>query len=332
MKRRTFIGLLAGALAARSALSTAQAGKPARIGLLLLSRFPGLTDPFIGALRERGWVLGKNLEIDTRLTAQDQMRAADMAREMIAQGANLIAVTGTANAMAARQASTRVPIVMIASGYPVEVGLASSLAKPGGNVTGMSVYAGTALFGKFVALLKEAVPKLARLGIFWGYAPPAFAQIETDIAIGEMTRAAGALGIQTRWWMNPDLAALDRTLAEAEGAPLDALFVSAGGAQSVPDGIAKVAAFCERLRLPAMSDVAANFFAAGAVLSYSVDFRELGVRSAGQVDKILRGAKPGDLPIEQPTRFELVLNLKRARQIGMAIPPALLARADRVIE
>jgi putative ABC transport system substrate-binding protein len=332
MKRRTFIGLVAGSLAARSAPSTAQAGKPARIGLLLLGPFPGLTDPFFATLRERGWSVGKNLQVETRVTAAEQTRAADMAREMIGKGANIIGVTGTANAIAAREASKSVPIVMLAAGYPVQSGLAASLARPGGNVTGVSVYAGTELFGKFVALFKEAVPKLEQLGIFWGYAPPAFPRIEVDIAVGEIGRAASALGIRTRFWMNPDLPALERTLAEAEAASLDALFVSAGGAQSAPDGIAKVAAFCERRRLPTMCDVTGNFFAAGGVLSYSVDFRELGVRGAGYVDRILRGAKPGDLPIEQPTRFELVLNLKRAKQIGMAVPPALLARADRVIE
>jgi putative ABC transport system substrate-binding protein len=323
---------LGAALASPLRRAQQPSAKPARIGLLLLGPFPALVDPFLVSLRERGWSVGMNLHVETRVTPAEQARAPDMAREMIAKGADVIAVTGTANAVAAREASKTVPIVALACGYPVESGLAVSLARPGGNVTGVSVYAGTELFGKFVALFKEAVPQLQRLGIFWGYAPPAFPQIETDIAVGEMRRAASALGIQTSVWMNPDLPALDRTLAQAEPAALDAVFVSAGGAQSAPDGIAKVAAFCERRRLPTMCDVAGNFFATGGVLSYSVDWRELGARSAGHVDRILRGAKPGELPIEQPTRFELVLNLKRAKLIGMAIPPAIVARADRVIQ
>jgi putative tryptophan/tyrosine transport system substrate-binding protein len=299
---------------------------------LLLGPFPALTNPFLAALRDRGWALGKNLQVETRVTAPEQPRAAQMARELIAKGASLIAVTGTANALAAREASTSVPIVALACGYPVESGLAASLARPGGNVTGLSVYAGTEIFGKDVALFKEAVPKLRNLGVFWGYAPPAFPQVETDMVMDEMRRAGSALGIHLKFWLNPDMRALERTLAEAATAPLDAVFVSAGGAQSAPDGIDQVAQFCERRRLPTMCDVAGNFFAAGGVISYSVDFRELGVRGAAFVDRILRGAKPAEMPIEQPRRFELVVSLKRARLIGMTIPRSILTRADRVIE
>ena len=329
--RRRLLALLGAGLApALPALG--QSEKSRRIGLLLLSPFPPLIDPFLATLRDRGWSSGKNLQVETRVTAPAQSGAPQMARELIAKGASVIAVTGTANALAAREASRSVPIVMLASGYPVESGLAASLARPGGNVTGLSVYAGTEIFGKDVALFKEAVPRLRELGIFWGYAPPGFPKVETDIVIDEMTRAASALGINLRLWLNPDMTALERTLIEAAVVPLDAVFVSAGGAQSAPEGIAKVAEFCERRRLPTMCDVVGNFFAAGGVLSYSVDFRELGVRAAAFVDRIFRGAKPAEMPIEQPRRFELVVNMKRARLIGMSVPPSILTRADRVIE
>jgi putative tryptophan/tyrosine transport system substrate-binding protein len=310
----------------------AQAGRRHRLGVLLLGHLPALTDPFFAALQARGWSLGQNLEVETRVTAREQSRAHEVARELIDKGANLLVIVGTANAVSARRASATVPIVMLASGYPVESGLAASLARPGGNVTGLSVYAGSELFGKYIALLKELVPQLRELGIFWGYAPPAYPERETELAVGAMRRAAGALGINVHVWTNPDESALAKNLAAAASAHLDALFVSAGGAQSVPEGIAKLAAFCEQKRLPTMCDVAGNFFLAGGVLSYTVDFKELGVRGASFVDRILRGAKPGELPIEQPTRFELVANARRAKAIGMTIPASILLRVDRVIE
>jgi len=331
MNRRDALVFLAAAMAPHSALPQ-QPAKLHRLGLLLLAHFPQQTDLFLATLHDRGWALGKNLAVETRVTAREQSRAHEMAKELIDNGADILVVSGTANAVAARRASRTVPIVMLASGFPVESGLAASLARPGGNVTGLSVYAGTELFGKYVTLFKEFVPSLRELGVFWGYAPPAFPQVETDLGVGQMRRAAEALKINIRVWLNRSDTELAANLAAAAGAPLDALFVSAGGPQSVPESIAKIADFCEKRRLPTMSDVAGVFFLAGGVLSYSVDFKELGVRAASFVDRILRGAKPGELPIEQPTRFELVINLKRAKAIGMAIPPSILVRADRVIE
>ena len=331
MNRRDALGALAAVAWPRFAASETSV-KRRRLGVLLLGQLPALTDPFFAALHEKGWSLGKNLEADVQITAREQSRAHVVARRLIERGADMLVTVGTANAVAARRASSEIPIVMLASGYPVESGLAASLARPGANVTGLSVYAGSEVFGKYVTLLKDLVPELGEFGIFWGYAPPAFPEEETTLAVGEMQRAAGRLGIKPRLWMNPDEAALTRAMTEAASARLDAIFVSAGGAQSVPEGIAKLAAFAAERRLPTVCDVAGNFFMAGGVLAYSVDFRELGVRGAAFVDRILRGAKPGELPIEQPTRFELVVNLKRARTIGRSVPTALLARADRVID
>lgn len=330
MKRREALAVLAGAMLSDPIRAQPQARK--RLGMLLLVEVPPLTDPFFSALRGRGWVVGKNLEVESRVTAPEQGRASEIARELLANGSDLIVTVGTANAVAARSASKTVPIVMLGSGYPVEVGLAKSLRKPAGNVTGISVYAGSEIFGKYVALFRDLVPQMRELGIFWGYAPPAFPERETEIAVGQMRSAADVLGIGTRVWMNPDERALDKNLAELINTRVDGLFVSAGGAQSVPGGIAKVAAYCEKRRLPTVCDVAGVFFHAGGVLSYSPDFGELGARAASFVDRILRGAKAGDLPIEQPTRFELVVNMKRASSIGMTVPASLLLRADRVIE
>ena len=246
MKRRAFLVLAAGALAP-GVVYAQGTRRDFKLGILTLAPFPPLIDPFLAALNDRGWSAGLNLSVESRVTAPQQARAAEMAKELIAKGADVLATVGTANAVAARQASSTVPIVMLASGYPVESGLAASLA-------------------------------------------------------------------------------------EATKSPIQALFMTAGGPQSDPQGIARVAEFCERRRLPAVADVASIIFLTAGIVAHSPDFSELGVRGASFVDRILRGAKPGDLPIEQPTRFQVIVNAKRAKLIGMAIPRSILARADRVIE
>jgi putative ABC transport system substrate-binding protein len=270
--------------------------------------------------------------VESRVTAPDQPRAADMARELLDRRAEVLVTVGTANAVAARQATGTTPIVMLGSGYPVESGLAASLARPGGNVTGLSVYAGSEIFGKYVALLRELVPSLRELGVFWGYAPPAFPQVETDLALGEMRKAAEATGLRLRAWLNRSEAELAANIAEAAGTPIQALFVTAGGPHSIASGIARISEFCAKRRLPVMCDVTGVYFQSGGVLAYSAILSELGRRGAEYVDRILRGARPGELPIEQPSRFELVVNMKFARAAGIPVPQALLLRADRVIE
>jgi putative ABC transport system substrate-binding protein len=329
MNRRCVLGSM-GLLLVAPAL--AQSKKTARLGMLLLGRLGPLNDAFFAELGRRGWSQGRNLQVEMHVTASEQERAQEMASELVRDGADVLVTVGTANAVAARKATNSIPIVMLASGFPVESGLAASLARPGGNVTGLSVYAGTALFSKYISLFHELVPNLRNLGVFWGYAPPAFPQVETDLAVGAMRSAAQSLGMNFRVWMNRDGNDLAANLAAADTARLDALFVSAGGPQSVPEGIEKISAFCEKRRLPTMCDIAGLFFLSGGVMAYAVDVNELGFRGASFVDRILRGAKPGELPIEQPTRFELVLNQRRARALGMTIPPTMLIRADRVIE
>jgi putative ABC transport system substrate-binding protein len=283
-------------------------------------------------LSARGWTQGKNLAVDTVVTAPQQEKAADMAGELIAKGADILVVVGTANAVAAKQASVTVPVVMLASGYPVEAGLAKSLARPAGNVTGLTVYAGTEIFGKSVALAKELAPALRELGVFWAYAPPAFPEIETEICRKEISEAAEALKIRVHFWTNRNARDLDASLIAAASSPVQALLMTSGGPQSTPEGIAKVAHFCEKRRLPAVADVASVIFRAAGVAAYSPDFSELGMRGASFVDRIFRGAKPGELPIEHPTRLQLHVNPRRAKLIGLTFPPAILARADRVIE
>jgi putative ABC transport system substrate-binding protein len=319
---------------------SAQSSGPRRIGLILLAApaprsgaypLPDVGEVFVAALKDRGWILGRNLTIESRTSAAEPHRAVDLARELLAQGAEILVVAGSANAVAARRATRTTPIVMLASGYPVESGLAKTLARPGGNVTGLRVYAGE-VFGKHVDLANEMVPSLRHFGVFWGYTPPAFPEIETRLALGEMQHAADARRVKLHVWQNSDAATLREHLQDAAKAPIQAVLVTSGGPQVVPAHMADIATFCESRRLPTMCDIAGVFFQTAGVLAYSVDYLELGTRGAAFVDRILRGADPAELPIEQPTRFLLLVNTRRAKALGIDLPPSLLARADRVIE
>jgi len=322
--------VLGGALAALPAI--AQPGRTPRLGLLLLTPNSAVTDPFVAGLKERGWEEGRNLALETRFTASRQDQAGRLAGELLLGRADVLVAVSTANALAARQATSTVPIVMLGGGYPVEAGLAKSLARPGGNVTGISIYAQREVFGKFVALAKELLPSLRDLGVLWGYGPPAFPQIEADITLAEMRRAAAATRIRLHEWMNRSQADLDANLAAAATAALGALFVTSGAPQAAPGNVEKIAQLCRARRLPSVCDVSGAFFQRAGVLAYSADLNEIGARAASFVDRILRGADPAELPMEQPTKFNLIVNLKQARAIAMSVPTSILARADRVIE
>jgi putative ABC transport system substrate-binding protein len=333
-RRRLLVlgGSLAVGEAALGRVMAQSAVRERKLGLLLLAPFPGLTDPFFAALAQRGWSTGRNLRTDARFTAPQQERAVEMARQLIAQGSEIIVVSGSANAVAAREATSTVPIVSLGIGYPVESGLAASLARPGGNVTGMTVYAGTEVFGKYVSLARELVPSLREFGVFWAYAPPMFPAIETELPMKEMRQAADALKIRMHTWVNRDEDELDRNLKAAAREQLQLIFVSAGGPHSVPQGVAKIGQFSQQRRIFTLCDVAGVFFSAAGIAAYSPDFNELGAGAASYVDRILRGANPGDLPIEHPKRFELIINARRAKASGVPVPAAVLARADRIIE
>jgi putative ABC transport system substrate-binding protein len=190
----------------------------------------------------------------------------------------------------------------------------------------------TALFGKFVQLLRELVPSLRELGVFWGYAPPSYKPEQVAPAINELRRAAKALSINVRFWQTGREADLDSALAAAAGAPLNALLVTSGLIHELPEIRPRITRFALERRLPTLTDFPGSLFAAGAVLAYAVELKELSVRTADFVDRILKGAQPGELPIEQPTKYELSVNLKTATAIGLTIPRSLLLRADKVIE
>ena len=275
----------------------------------------------------------RNLVIEVRYTQGNPDLAESLARELVTERVDVIITGATATAMAAQRATKVVPIVMYISGYPVEAGLANSLARPGGNVTGMTSYAGGGdLFGKFVQLLSELRPSMRELGVFWGYAPPSYSEAQEAPATEGLRQAARALNIKVHFWQTGNDSDLGAALSAAASAPLDALFVTAGVIHELRGNATRIARLIHERRLPTLTDFpGSDMFAGGAVLSDSAELKELASRTANFVARILEGARPGDLPIEQPTKYELIVNLKAAKTIGLDIPPALLSRADRTI-
>src|SRR5215813_6967340 len=328
MDRRAFITVVgASILAGPLAAETQQAGKVPRMGFLSLtspSDWQPWRDAFRQRLRELGWVEGQNIVIDYRYAEDRVDRLPDLAAELVRLKVDLIvASAGTQAATAAKNATKTIPIVMIYVRDPVGTGLIASLARPGGNVTGTSGSAGLEMFAKQLELLKETVPKLRRVAIL-SNPDNAYHQL----AIREVNVAARSLGVQLQ-------------LLEARGAnEFDGAFAAmakerVGALLVLSDTIfnshrTRLADLAARSRLPAAYGVRESV-EAGGLMSYGPSFRDFYRRAATYVDKILKGAKPADLPVEQPMKFELVINLKAAKALGLTIPQWLLQRADEVI-
>ena len=326
--RRTFLGTLTGSLlAAPLAADAKQAGKVPRIGYLGLtspSDRPPLLDAFRQELRELGWVEGQNIVIDYRYAEGRVDRLPDLAAELVRLKVDLIVSGGTQGVTAAKNATETIPIVMITVRDPIGTGLIASLARPGGNVTGMSGSAGLEIVGKQLELLKEIVPKIRRVAIL---SNPGNAY--HPVAIGDLNVAARSLGVQLKLLEARGPTEFDGAFAAMATERVGALLV-------LSDTIfnshrTRLADLAARSRLPAAYGVRESV-EAGGLMSYGPSFLDLYRRSAAYVDKILKGAKPGDLPIEQPTKFELVINIKTGKALGLTIPPSLLQRADQVIE
>jgi putative ABC transport system substrate-binding protein len=305
-----------------------QAGKVPRIGFLRLtsaSDRPPLLDAFRQGLRELGWVEGQNLVIDYRYAEGRVDRLRDLAAEMVRLKVDLIIVSGgTQGATAVKNATETIPIVMIAVRDPVGTGLIASLARPGGNVTGVAGSAGLEIVAKQLELLTETVPKMRRVAILSNPANPYH-----QLAIREVNVAARSLGVQLQLLeargpndFDGAFAAMARERVEALVVVSDAMFNSHR---------TRLADLAARIRLPAAYGIRESV-EAGGLMSYGPSFLDFYRRAATYVDKILRGAKPADLPVEQPTRFELVINLKTARTLGLTIPQSVLRRADNIIE
>ena len=317
-------GVLIAAFLASSALHAQGATQVRRIGVLDGGDPPTAEErqAALGPLRELGWVEGRNLVIQERYANGDDARLPALAKELVALNVEVIVSNGTAAALAAKAATRSIPIVMFSAGDPVRSGLVESLARPGGNITGYAVLAGE-IERKRAAVLRELLPAAQVVGVMIDPSYPLSALLRNEI-----DAAYRALGMRTVFGevVAPD--AIQRTVAGLSRQKVNALVVTR--TELFTDHRAAVMTAALDDALPTMVQ-GEDELEAGGLVSYSISFGEQYVRGAAFVDRILRGAKPSDLPIEQPTRFELGVNLKTAKALNVTVPQALLLRADRVI-
>ena len=323
--RRSFLaGSLAG-LAAPRAARAQPAGKVHRIGLLTPGAISGMA-PLLEGLREFGYVERLNISIEQRAANGKLERLPLLATELVRLKVDLIVAGATPGARAAQQATTTIPIVASAMGDPVGDGLVASLARPGGNITG-TTFLGPELVPKRLELLKEALPRIARVaGLLH---PGAFSENTMRDMVKDTEAAARTLGVQLQLVevRGPD--EFDRAFSAIARQHADVLIVFASVMLFNERG--RLVALAAKHRLPAMFNNRQSVDL-GGFISYGASLTELTRRAATYVDRILKGAKPRDLPVEQPTKFELVINLKTAKTLGLTLPQSLLLRADQVIE
>jgi ABC-type uncharacterized transport system substrate-binding protein len=329
MDRRTFLGTLTiGLFAAPLVVEAQQSDRVRRLGLLLPyvqsdPQAQARVKAFTAALQERGWMDGRNVRLEFRYTEGQPDRLPALAVDLARQSVDAIVTAGTESTDAARKATKTIPIVMAAVGDPIAAGFIASLARPGANITGASLLA-TELTAKRLQLLKEILPALTRVAVFWSAANASVVQ-----KLKQIQASAPQFGVQVHPF---ELRAPD---------DLDKGFESAVefGAQAVmttEDAIqisyrARVVELGKQHKMPVASEFA-EFAQAGALISFGPSILEQFRDAASYVDKLFKGAKPGDLPVEQATRFELVINLKTAKALGLTIPQSVLLRADQVIE
>ncbi|MDO8474840.1 MAG: ABC transporter substrate-binding protein [Candidatus Rokubacteria bacterium] len=326
MDRRAFLGLAAtGVVAAPGVARAQQAGKAHRIGFLSLGSGPAApVEAFREGLRELGYVEGRNLTIEYRWAAGKAGRLPEMAAELVRLKVEVIVGVTTPVIEAAKRATSTIPIVMAAVADPVGSGLVAGLARPGGNVTGLTLMS-TELVGKRLQLVRELLPKATRVAVlsYHGYTSATRPYLE------QMRAAAQQMGIQLVVQEVNEARDLPDAFTAMQRERAQALDVRASPFST--ENAKRIVELAAQHRLPAMYDVR-SFVEAGGLVSYGPSGLEIFRRAAFYVDRILKGAKPADLPIEQPTKFELVINLRAARALGLTIPPALLARADQVIQ
>src|SRR6478736_679143 len=326
MRRREFILLTGSAALCSFSAHAQQAGKVPRIGYLGVtspSDRPPLLDTFRQGLRELGWIEGQNIVIDYRFAEGRLDRLPDLAADMVRLKVDVIVSLGTQGVTAAKNATDTIPIVMIAVRDPVGIGLIASLARPGGNVTGVSGYAGLEIVAKQLELLKESGPNISRVAIL---SNPTNAYHQ--LAIREVNVAARSLGVQLQLLEARGPNEFDGAFAAMAKERVGALLVLSDA--MLNSHRTRLADLAARSRLPAAYGVRESV-EAGGLMSYGPSFLDLFRRSAAYVDKILKGAKPADLPVDQPTEFELVINLKTAKALGLTIPQSVLLRAHHVI-
>jgi ABC-type uncharacterized transport system substrate-binding protein len=326
IRRREFIFALGGAAAAWPLAARAQqARKTHTIGFLSpgTAVYIPYSTVLFNTLRELGWIEGQNIAIERRYAENRLERLPELAAELVHLDVEVIVAVGTLGPLAAKRATSAIPIVMTAAGDPLGSGLIADLAHPGGNVTGLSLMAPD-IAGKRLEVLKEILPRFVRVAVLWNPGNP-----HNAIVFKETQAAAQKMGIEVQSLevRGPD--GFNGAFEKARRQRPDALLV-------VEDPLTnslhkRIIEFTAAEQLPSLHGVGEEV-EAGALISYGASLPDLFRRAAGYVDKILMGAKPVDLPVEQPTKFELVINVKTAKALGLEVPPMLLARADKVIE
>ena len=326
MDRRAFVGSVAGALLTSSlAVDAQQAGKVPRIGYLVQNYAKTSQRPlaaFREGLRERGWVDGQNIVIEVRFAEGRVDQLPALVAELIRLKVDTIVTGSSGTTWAAKNATQSIPIVMAASANALGEGLVASLAHPGGNITGMTFLGGPEIAGKQLQLLKEVAPTASRIAVLTNPTNRSHAAFAKEVKV-----AARSLGTQVQVLEapNPDqldsaFAAMTKEHAAALLVLTDSMFVGQGQ---------RVADLAARSRLPALYSQR-EFVDAGGLMSYGPNLVDMFRRAATPVDKILRGAKPGDIPVEQPTKFELVINLKTVKALGLTIPQSLRVQAELI--
>ena len=328
IRRRTFLAAMGAVLlAAPLAAEAQQAGKVYRIGLLDYSEPDPGRQAWWGTFRQQmhelGYVEGQNVTLETRWAQGEDDRLPKLAAELVGLKVDLIVTAGTNAALAAKRATATIPIVMATGSDPVALGLVASLRQPDGNVTGMTTV-NSELAAKRLEFLRIVAPRVSRIAILWDERSPAL-----RVAVPETEAAAKAAGLTMH------------SVPVSSAAGLEAAFATvvrghAGALMIVPNPMffshrKRLAELALKHRLPTVVGPRV-FVEAGGLVGYGADLPDLFRRAATYVDKILKGAKPADLPVEQPTKFELVINLETARALGLTIPPSLLGRADEVIQ
>jgi putative ABC transport system substrate-binding protein len=314
-------------LAAPLAAEAQQAGKTHRVGLLTGGSEPGSRtrlEAFRKGLRELGYIDGQSIAVEYRYGNNNYDRLPALAAELVRLNVSVIVANGTPASLAAKQATSITPIVMFETADPVGSKLVSSLAKPGGNITGVAQLVSTELFGKQLEMLKEMLPKLSRVGLLFNPANPV-----QRTALNSTQVAAQVLGITVQPVSVDHPSKLETELAGATRNGVGALIVTRDNI--FVDHLGRLVDLTARYGMPTMYG-SRPFANAGGLIAYGPDPADTAQRAAVYVDKILKGAKPADLPVEQPAKFELVINLRTAKALGLTIPPSLLLRADQVID
>ncbi|HEY3232797.1 MAG TPA: ABC transporter substrate-binding protein [Roseiflexaceae bacterium] len=329
MNRRGFVGALSGGLLATPVLYAEPAERVYHIGWLDLGAPSNTASRQLEAFRlglgELGWSEGRNVVIETRYANDDGVRLAALVAELVASRVDAIVTITTPAALAAKKATALIPIVMAGSSDPVELGLVKSLGHPGENVTGVTNNPGAGFTQKLLQLLKEAAPKISRVALLWsGTSASGESRTLTDAQA-----AAPALGITVLSAEARQPNEIPVALAAILQQRPDGLYVTPNSANT--GQMRLILDFALTNRLPAIF-MDARWVSPGGLMSYGIDWLDLRRHAALYVDKILRGAKPADLPVEQPTKFELIINLKTAKALGITIPQSLLLRANEVIQ